>query len=183
MHHQIEKRIKEIALQASSQHDCRLYDLYKNRDGLKVLIDKSDSSKKVGIQDCEKVFRSFSFLLGTEFPELSKLWRLEVSSPGIERKLREKWHFEESVGQTIRLKTSRAIDSELSEVKKTASSESLKGKLVRFSEDVLELEEEKREWKVPFSEVEFGQVIFLSPQPNKKKLSKNKKKRRSSSCH
>ena len=177
--HIITEKIKEIALQAGQQHSCRLYDLYKNRDGLQILIDKATPSEKVSLQDCEKVFRSFSFLLEAEFPELSKKWRLEVSTPGLEKKLREEWHFEESVGETIKIKTSSLVESKNTSTNKTSQSEFFKAKLVSFSEGILEFKEEDREWKIPLSKVQSAQVIFISPKFSKnKKINKPKNKKR-----
>ena len=180
---QVVEKIREMALQAGEQHDCRLYDFYKNRDGLRVLIDKPSLFEQVSVKDCENVFRSLSFLLEAEFPELFKRWRLEVSSPGLEKKLREEWHFKESVGETIRLQTSSPVKSENKLTKKVSYSESLKAKLISFSDGILKLEEEEREWQIPFSQVKSAQVVFISPEFSKnKKINRMKKKKRGSSC-
>ena len=175
----VTEKIKEIASQAGHQHSCRLYDLYKNRDGLQVLIDKPDLSEKISLQDCEKVFRSFSFLLEAEFPELFKKWRLEVSTPGLEKKLREEWHFKESVGETMKITTSSPVKSENISTNKISHSESFKAKLVSFSDGVLEFKEEDREWKIPLLQVKSAQVVFISPKFSKnKKIIKPKRKKR-----
>lgn len=184
MQQQVEEKIWKIALQACNQHGCRLYDLYKNRDGLQVLIDKpSAPAQKVSIEDCENVFRSFSFLLGMEFSELLKSWRLEVSSPGIEKKLREKWHFEESLGEVVKIKTYEPVQSKNKNTNKVSYTESLRGQVVSFSKDVLKLEEEGRECEIPFSQIKSGQVVFTSFQFSKnKKSDRNTKKRRGTQC-
>ena len=93
-------KIKEIAKTASEQNNCRVYDIYKHRDRLQIFIDKKNQA--VNLEDCENVFYSLRFLLHSELPYLLEKNRLEVSSPGIEKQLREKWHFEESIGKSIR---------------------------------------------------------------------------------
>ena len=83
-------KVKEIAKTASEQNNCRVYDVYKHRDRLQIFIDKKNQT--VNLEDCENVFYSLRFLLQSEIPYLLEKNRLEVSSPGIEKQLREKWH-------------------------------------------------------------------------------------------
>ena len=96
----LRESVRDIAEQVGRQHNCRLYDIYSHRDRFQVFIDKLpelvEGEKKkelVNLKDCEKVFHSLSFLLQSQIPDFFKKWRLEVSSPGLNRKLREKMAF------------------------------------------------------------------------------------------
>ena len=86
-------KIKEIAGQAGLQNDCKIYDIYKHKDRLQVFIEKNSKQSAVNLKDCENVFHSLQFLLDVELPHVLKQNRLEVSSPGIEKQLREKMAF------------------------------------------------------------------------------------------
>ncbi len=61
-----------------------------------------DSSKGVLIEDCEQVSRQLSRLLDVENP-IQHEYRLEVSSPGIERPLFTAAHFEQYKGERAKV--------------------------------------------------------------------------------
>jgi ribosome maturation factor RimP len=56
--------------------------------------------RPVGLTDCERVSRQLSRELDVSDP-IAHAYDLEVSSPGIERVLREAWHFERAVGESV----------------------------------------------------------------------------------
>jgi len=66
---------------------------------LKVYI---DSDKGVGIDDCARVSRQISSLLDVE-DLISGSYTLEVSSPGLERRLFKAEHFEQFAGAMVKL--------------------------------------------------------------------------------
>ena len=71
------------------------------RDGrlcLRVYIDKQPDG--VTLDDCAKVSRELSTVLDVE-DSVSGSYNLEVSSPGIERPLFKKSHYEKVIGQLI----------------------------------------------------------------------------------
>jgi ribosome maturation factor RimP len=71
------------------------------RDGvIRVFIDKADG---VDLTDCETVSRQVSAILDVEDP-LPGHYTLEVSSPGLDRKLTKPEHFQRFTGETIRVK-------------------------------------------------------------------------------
>jgi len=71
------------------------------RDGIvRVFIDKPDG---VDLSDCEIVSRQLSAILDVEDP-LPGHYRLEVSSPGLDRKLTKPAHFQRFLGETVRVK-------------------------------------------------------------------------------
>ena len=158
-------KIKEIAKTASEQNNCRVYDIYKHRDRLQVLIDKKN--KAVNLEDCENVFHSLRFLLHSELPFLLEKNRLEVSSPGIEKQLREKWHFEESIGQSIHLTTHSLV--KIPSQKKAFQTRSFTADLLSVSNEALYLKHPKSKVSIPLSEIKSAKLIFKIKKPNKKR--------------
>ena len=71
------------------------------RDGLiRLYIDKTDG---IGLDDCEKVSRAVSALLDVEDPVPGN-YNLEVSSPGLDRKLTKIEHFQRFIGHLVKVK-------------------------------------------------------------------------------
>ncbi len=89
---------------------CELVDLeYGPGRGNALVRLYIDRPGGVGIEDCERVSREVSALLDVEDP-IPTAYTLEVSSPGFDRVLRTREHFERFAGQRVlvELATSRA---------------------------------------------------------------------------
>ena len=105
------------------------------RNGIvRVFIDKPEG---VDLSDCEIVSRQLSAVLDVEDP-LPGHYTLEVSSPGLDRKLTKPEHFQRFLGEAIRVKllfpvaerrkfrgTLRAADDEKIEIEVDGESHSL----------------------------------------------------------
>ena len=73
-----------------------------SRDGvLRIFIDKPGG---VGLEDCELISRQVSALLDVEDP-LPGRYSLEVSSPGLDRKLTKPAHYQRVVGEEVKVET------------------------------------------------------------------------------
>jgi ribosome maturation factor RimP len=78
-----------------------------SQDGLiRLFIDKPDG---IGVEDCEAVSRAVSALLDVEDP-IPGNYSLEVSSPGLDRKLTKAEHFQRFIGNTIKVKLRLPLD-------------------------------------------------------------------------
>ena len=66
---------------------------------VRVFIDKPDG---VDLDDCEKVSLAVSALLDVEDPVPGN-YNLEVSSPGLDRKLTKPTHFQRFAGETVKV--------------------------------------------------------------------------------
>ena len=66
---------------------------------VRVFIDKPDG---IGLDDCEKVSRAVSAILDVEDPVPGN-YDLEVSSPGLDRKLTKVEHFQRFMGETVKV--------------------------------------------------------------------------------
>jgi len=77
------------------------------RDGLvRVFIDKPEG---IDLTDCETVSRQLSAVLDVEDP-LTGHYTLEVSSPGLDRKLTKPAHFQRFIGETVKVKLRFPLD-------------------------------------------------------------------------
>lgn len=107
-----------------------LYDVQYIKEGkdfyLRVTIDKSDG---ISIEDCEKVNNVIDEPLD-KMDFIKESYFLEVSSPGIERILRKKWHFEKQIGNLIQVKLFKSMEQQ----------KELEGILKSLNNDYLELE-------------------------------------------
>jgi len=66
---------------------------------VRVFIDRPEG---ISLEDCEKVSRAVSALLDVEDP-LPGQYNLEVSSPGLDRKLTKVAHFQRFAGETVKV--------------------------------------------------------------------------------
>lgn len=97
------------------------------KDGvIRVFIDKPDG---VDLSDCESVSRQLSALLDVEDP-VPGHYVLEVSSPGLDRKLTKPEHFQRYVGQDVRIKLRTPVDGR----------RNFRGKLMAAGEERIEVE-------------------------------------------
>ena len=125
-----EKKVWELAEPIAVQEDCFIYDVEYVKEGgvwfLRVYIDKYGG---VSLDECEAVSRALSTVLDEADP-IQQNYYLEVSSPGIERKLKTKEHFDRYIGETIDIGLYKAINK----------SKQLTGKLISFEDDVITVE-------------------------------------------
>jgi ribosome maturation factor RimP len=105
-----------------------------------------DAAGGVGVDRLAEVSRRLSRLLDEEDP-VPGAYTLEVTSPGLERKLRRQRHFEKSVGREVKVKSRSEI----------AGQHSHRGILAAVGEDgfVVDVDGEKRE-------IAYGDVVSAS---------------------
>lgn len=106
----IEKITYDLALPIVSSEGYEIYDVEYVKEGphwfLRVFIDREEG---VNVDDCETISRGISALLD-EKNIIQSNYFLEVSSPGIERNLRQEEHFEKALGNSVRIKLYRPVD-------------------------------------------------------------------------
>lgn len=159
------EQVRTFAKEVAVREGCVLYDL-EFHDGparrLSVYIDKSPGG--VSIDDCANVSRGLNLRLDVEDAIPGGHYDLEVSSPGLDRKLTQLWHFEKAVGQTVRLKY-------WDEQRVTKPYE---GKLIGVEGTKLSFENAKGPWEVEFpavqkARIQLTDVFPKKPAPGKKK--------------
>ncbi len=78
-----------------------LYDIQQNGGTLAVLV---NSDEGLGVDDLSLLSRSVSAILDEHDP-IPGRYTLEISTPGVERRLREEKHFEGALGEVVNIRT------------------------------------------------------------------------------
>ncbi len=127
------------------------YDLvaleYKTGGGglLRLFI---DTQVGIGLEDCERVSRQVSGLLDVEEP-IPGNYTLEVSSPGLDRKLVRPADFDRFVGHRVKVKLARLVNGR----------RRLMGDILRREDEVVVLDVEGSEFEVPLATIEMARLI------------------------
>ncbi len=104
----------ELITPICEENGCFLYDAEFQKEGknqiLRIFIDKDEG---IHIDECETVSRLISKKLDDE-DLIATAYQLEISSPGVERKLTKGWHFEKVIGKQIELSLYAPIDGKKS---------------------------------------------------------------------
>ncbi len=107
-------RITELSEKICSENGAFLYDVEMIKEGknqiLRIYIDTDEG---IGIDDCEKISRIISDELDRE-DLIKSVYNLEVSSPGVERKLKTTRHFEMALGKEVDITLYAPVDGEKS---------------------------------------------------------------------
>ncbi len=103
-------QIEMLVLPILDDLGYELVDLQLQQDGkqlaLRIFVDKPGG---ITLDDCVEVSREVSAILEIEDP-IRSAYRLEVSSPGLDRPLKKAADFERFVGKKARLKSKNLID-------------------------------------------------------------------------
>lgn len=105
------ERVYELIKETVEAQGVSLWDVRFLKEGaswyLRVFIDKPEG---ISIDDCTNVSHAIDPVIDEADP-IDKSYYLEVCSPGIERELTRDYHFESVVGEKIKIKLYKAIDS------------------------------------------------------------------------
>ena len=82
---------------------------FKKEEGKQILRIFIDKDGGVGIDDCEEFSRAFSDEIDKDDP-IETEYMLEVSSPGVDRKLKTEREFLHYIGREVDVKLFKAID-------------------------------------------------------------------------
>ena len=103
----IEDPIWKMAEPVVLENGLELIDVEYVKEGaewyLRLFLDK-EGDEGVDLDDCELISRKLSDLLETADP-IAQAYRLEVSSPGIERPLKRTKDFQRFQGEKVQIKT------------------------------------------------------------------------------
>jgi len=104
------ERVQRLILPLLESAGMELVDLEFKREGrdwfLRLFIDKDGG---VTLDDCAEVSREVGSLLEVEDP-IPSAYRLEVSSPGLDRPLKKPADFERFRGSLVKLRTYEKLD-------------------------------------------------------------------------
>ncbi len=145
------KKITEIAAEMMAdflqQEGYELYNIEFVKEGkdwfLRVYVDMASGEGYIGTEDCEKVSRFLSEKLDEEDP-IEQNYYLEVSSPGMDRPLLKKEHYERYVGSEIEIRLYKGKDG----------TKNIQGVLDSIEgETVTVTDHDNKEWKLELSEI------------------------------
>lgn len=115
-----------------------------------------DSAEPVGVDRLAEMSRRLSRLLDEEDP-VASAYTLEVSSPGLERKLRRPRHFEKSVGRDVKVKSRVAIGGEHSH----------RGVLAHATEDEFVIDVDGEDRHIAYGDVISARTVFVWEKASK----------------
>ena len=108
----IEDAIWKMAEPLIAENGMELIDVEYVKEGaewyLRLFLDK-EGDEGIDLDDCELISRKFSDILENNDP-ISQAYRLEVSSPGIERPLKRTKDFQRFQGEKVQVKTFSEVE-------------------------------------------------------------------------
>jgi ribosome maturation factor RimP len=138
----IKSKVSRLAKQVAEELKVELFDIeLSGRDKLllRITIDKEGG---VTLNDCERFSRSLEAILDVEDP-IPVSYTLEVSSPGLDRPLRELKDFEKNMGKLARIITVEKIEGQNLFI----------GRISRTNNKSLRLLVNDREIDIPFEKI------------------------------
>ncbi len=138
-----------------AEERVELDDLELSGRVLRVVVDAEGG---IDLDHITDVSREVSRLLDQSEDLVPGSYSLEVTSPGLERKLRRHRHYEKALGLSVRVRTK--------------GGETVRGELIEVDESGFVVSSAAGEVRIAFSEVAKARTVFevpTSPKPGKKK--------------
>ena len=169
------EQIRKLAEDVSRREGCSLYDLEFTGGGgariLRVYIDKDGGG--VSVDDCANVSRGLNLLLDVEDPVPGGAYQLEVSSPGLERVLKQPWHFEKAMGQQVSLKSFAPLGEFNPGNTALVKAKQIQGELAAVEAGGIRLSTQVGDVYVPYSAITKAYTVFVHKAPEKPGKRKN----------
>jgi len=112
---------------------------------VRVFIDKPEG---IGLADCERVSAAVSALLDVEDPVPGD-YSLEVSSPGLDRKLTKVEHFQRFMGETVKVKTRFPVEGR----------RRFRGKLMSVDEEEIVVEVDGQSYSLALVKIDTARLV------------------------
>ena len=126
--------------------EAQLYDIVTTKENDRNIFRVYVTSKEgISLDKCAEISRMISPILDIDEP-MSGVYNLEVSSPGIERRLKKPQHFIASLGEKIKLK-----DFEKN---------TIKGELVFADDSEIKIKTEHGEEIIAYDEISSASTYF-----------------------
>ena len=130
----IEEKVEQLVKDPIEKLGYSLYDVEYVKEGpeyyLRIYIDKESG---IDLNDCEKVSNEINEILD-KADYIKEQYYLEVSSPGIERKLRKDKHLEQNISKNVEIKLFK---------KDNDGKKEYTGKLKAFNQEEIIIETDK----------------------------------------
>lgn len=144
-------KLNDLIKPAIEKMGYELTDIEVKTQGREQLISIFiDNLTGINIEDCEIVSRQISLLLDVENP-ISGKYTLEVSSPGLDRKLTKLNHFKRFIGNELRIKLLRSMDGR----------RNFRGKLLAANKESIKVQVDDQLYKLPIDMIETARLVPL----------------------
>lgn len=107
-----------------------------------------DSENGINVDDCAEVSHQVSAILDVEDP-ISTEYNLEVSSPGMDRPLFKKAHYEAIIGEVVEVKLNMPLNGR----------RKFKGRLEAVENDTLIVEVDGESYELVISNIDKGNLV------------------------
>ncbi len=146
----IEQLCFELAEPIALENGCYIYDVeYVKEGSVRFLRIYADRDGGISLDECEAISRALSTVLDKKDP-IKENYFLEVSSPGIERKLKTPEHFKKYSGETI----------DLSFYKPFNGQKQITATLVDYEDDKIKIDYEESCIEIPLSDISVAKLHF-----------------------
>ena len=162
-----EKEVGDLVRPVVEAAGLELWEVSFGREGgrriLRVTVDRARGDERAGgragrdrndggvdLDTIAATAQRLSRRLDLEGFEQDRPYELEVSSPGLERPLREPRHFERSVGQQVRVKTVEPVDGRRVH----------EGALVSADAEAIVIASDGGELRVPYDGIASAKTVF-----------------------
>jgi len=142
-------RIREAAERVARSEGMEVVDVewkVGKQRFLRVYIDKPEG---ISHRDCELVSQQLSVLLDVEDLVPGPQYILEVSSPGLDRKLRNPADYERFIGRLARISTVEPVES----------AKFFKGRLAGYADGTVRIEVDGRVIALPFAGIRKANLV------------------------
>ncbi|MBX2989237.1 MAG: ribosome maturation factor RimP [Bdellovibrionaceae bacterium] len=166
------RKVENLAADVCRREGCFLYDieftgLGKGRT-LRVFVDR-DAEGGSSIDDCSNVSKGLNEILDADDVIPGGPYNLEVSTPGIDRVLKQPWHFEKAVGKKIWVKVRAPLESLGVTDKKWKNAKQVESTLSAADGEAITFDEKEGPIRIPFSAIEKAKMVFEMQQKGQKK--------------
>ncbi len=153
MYRDIPEELRALVEPAIEEAGYELVDLSlvrgKGPQQLRIVIDNAAGDGRIPVDDIAVVSREIGTLLDAA-DAIATAYRLEVSSPGLDRVLARAKDFEAARGEKVKVQTAQPVDGR----------RRFKGKLLRFDGSTLEMRIDDESVYIPFEAVTKANVMY-----------------------
>ena len=145
----LREKIQEMIQTSIEIMDYELIDIecHQGRTSLKIIV-YIDHTRGIKIDDCVKITKVISPILDDD-NALNEYYNLEVSSPGLNRKLILKEHYDKFIGKVIKVKLKIKIDNR----------KNYKGTLLERIDDSISIVENNQKINIQMDAIEICRLV------------------------
>lgn len=168
-------QIRRLLEPITQRENVQLYDVVLSTEAgrriLRVYIASTVKDQPVSVDDCYRVSQALSLQLDVEDP-IPFAYDLEVSSPGLERYLRQPWHYEQAIGEMVKITLDHAREWEVFGTRKFRTFEAV---IQQLKDNQLTVLCEDHPMEIPLDWIQKARIVFtfgrdkVLPAKNKKK--------------